>query len=165
MLTLVKITVIAGLLTGCSATGPGAPAPSPATPARTTGTAGPTADTTPGGPTAAARLTLTRSGGFAGHRDTVTVEPDGGWTTTDRTGATRTGRLDPADLDRLRALADTATQAGAGSPAASQCADTYRYRLSVGARSVDWTDCPTGPRPDPAAPALAQLLLDRTAVS
>ncbi|MEU7618597.1 hypothetical protein AB0M91_09890 [Micromonospora rifamycinica] len=177
----VTIAVAVGLLTGCSATDPGSPAPPPASTTGTAGTGTPAggpgaSDTAPtaGGPgadgtaaapapaPAAATVTLTRSGGFAGNRDTVTVEPDGRWTTTDRAGATRTGRLEPAQLDRLRTLAGPAAREG-DSPPDARCADTFAYRLTIGAHSVDWTDCPTGPPPPAAAHDLATLLLKTTA--
>ncbi|GAB3951609.1 hypothetical protein GCM10027614_53880 [Micromonospora vulcania] len=50
-------------------------------------------------------MQLTRSGGFAGRGDRVTVEPDGRWTAVDRAGSRRTGKLSAADLGRLRGLA------------------------------------------------------------
>ncbi|MFI9641618.1 hypothetical protein ACIG87_16390 [Micromonospora sp. NPDC051925] len=181
VLVLIKITVIVGLLTGCSATEPGSPTPpSPAVPAGTTSSATPTGASgtaTPTGPagdataqgtnaagsTGVDRVTLTRFGGFAGSRDTVTVEPDGRWTTTNRAGTSRTGRITTADLDRLRTLVGPATRSGDGGPPDGRCADTYIYQLTVGAHSVDWTDCPTGPQPPAAAKELATLLLRTTA--
>ena len=178
-LTLLTITVVAGLLTGCSAAGPASPAPSSAEPTPTaTGTTDPatTGVPTAGGPGAtdspgatggpastAAPVVLTRTGGVAGRRDTVTVAPDGRWTASDRTGATRTGQLSAADLDRLRALTDPATRSGRSGPAPDGCADAFAYRITAGARTVGWSDCPNGPQPPPAADELAQLLLKLTA--
>ncbi|WKU02721.1 hypothetical protein [Micromonospora sp. HUAS LYJ1] len=166
-LVLVAVTAAAALLTGCSAAEPGTPAPPAATTAPTpTGSTPTGAGASPDDPDARStgvdRVTLTRSGGFAGNRDTVTVEPDGRWTTTDRAGARRTGRLDAAALDRLLTLTGPATRADAGGPADDGCADTYRYQLTVGTHRVDWTDCPTGPQPSAAAQELAALLLKTT---
>ncbi|OWV09862.1 hypothetical protein B5D80_08440 [Micromonospora wenchangensis] len=172
-LVLTALAATAALLTGCSADEPGTPAPPAATTAATSGgtattgtPAGTPATGTPGDPgtrdAGADRVVLTRSGGFAGNRDTVTVEPDGRWTTTDRAGATRAGRLDPAALDRLRMLVGPATRGGAGTPSDDGCADTYRYQLTVGTTRVDWTDCPTGPQPPAATQELAALLLKTT---
>ncbi|MBM7082164.1 hypothetical protein [Micromonospora humidisoli] len=172
-LLLATVTTAAALLTGCSAAEPGTPASPAATTAPTSdGTAaagtptGAPATGTPGDPgtrgTGADRVVLTRSGGFAGNRDTVTVEPDGRWTTTDRAGATRTGRLDSAALDRLRMLIGPATRDHAGVLSDDGCADTYRYQLAVGATHVDWTDCPTGPQPPAATRELAALLMKTT---
>lgn len=176
-LVLTTITVSLGLLTGCSANDPGSPAAPPATPTGTAGSTAPaTGGVTPGGTADAGttrgpdvtesaatadRVTLTRSGGFAGNRDTVTVEPDGRWTTTDRVGTTRTGRLTPAQLDQLRTLTGPATRSRGGPPD-GRCADTYAYQLTVGTRSVEWSDCPSGPQPPAAAPQLAALLLKTT---
>ncbi|MFC8615775.1 hypothetical protein ACFT9M_05050 [Micromonospora purpureochromogenes] len=109
-------------------------------------------------------MALTRSGGFAGGAETVTVEPDGRWTATGRTGATRTGQLSPADLDRLRALAGSAPSGGGPARPDVRCADTYTYRLTIGANTVEWTDCPSGPQPPAAASALADLLLRASAL-
>ncbi|TDB75201.1 hypothetical protein [Micromonospora sp. KC723] len=149
-LAIVKI-VVAGLLTGCAATSTG-DLPATATPDGTASSSTGTADI---------RVVLTRSGGLAGRDDTVTVGPDGRWTATGRGGAVRQGQLSPADLDRLRALADTATTgAGGTSTEAAGCADTFRYRLTVPAGSVAWTDCP-GP-PPPTADTIAHLLLTAT---
>ncbi|NYF55629.1 hypothetical protein [Micromonospora purpureochromogenes] len=165
---------MAGLLTGCSATDSGSPAPTSSTPSggATTATDGTTAPgtATPGGtatgtPAATApRVTVTRTGGIAGGAETVTVEPDGRWTATGRTGTARTGQLSPADLDRLRALAGSAPSGGGPARPDVRCADTYTYRLTIGANTVEWTDCPSGPQPPAAASALADLLLRASAL-
>ncbi|MEV4481124.1 hypothetical protein [Micromonospora coxensis] len=179
-LAIVKIVTVAGLLTGCSASDTGATAPTPTASTGATGSATPdatapgtptpggtaTGDPTPGGTATGptdSRIVLTRSGGIAGRSDTVTVEPDGRWTATDRGGATRSGRLSPADLDRLRALTRTATTGATGGTPAIRCADAFSYRLTVPTGSVAWNDCPTGAQPPPAAAATAQLLLRATA--
>ncbi|MFF5173998.1 hypothetical protein ACFY3U_15320 [Micromonospora sp. NPDC000089] len=172
---------VAALLTGCTATDPGTPAPSssvpvagaspsaPATapPSASAPTATAPGAATPSGPAtgandpAAGQVVLVRTGGFAGRTDMVTVEPNGRWTVATKGGKPRTGQLSPADLDRLRALARTAGQAG---PAPSpRCADTYTYRLTAPTGTAIWTDCPTGPKPPAAATAAAQLLLKATA--
>ncbi|MGK5442084.1 hypothetical protein ACSNN7_09705 [Micromonospora sp. URMC 105] len=155
---------MAGLLTGCSATGSGSPAPASDTP--TGGTATATSGTaTPSGTAsgvlaATARpVTLTRSGGFAGGTETVTVGPDGRWTATDRTGAARTGQLSPAEIDRLSALSGLIPQGGGPGGPDARCADTYTYRLTVGQNTVDWTDCQNGPQPSSTATEVADLLL------
>ncbi|MEV4491584.1 hypothetical protein AB0K04_15870 [Micromonospora coxensis] len=179
-LAIVKIVTVAGLLTGCSASDTGATPPTPTASTGATGSATPdatapgtptpggtaTGDPTPGGTATGptdSRIVLTRSGGIAGHSDTVTVEPDGRWTATDRGGATRSGRLSPADLDRLRALTRTATTGATGGTPAIRCSDAFSYRLTVPTGSVAWNDCPTGAQPPPAAAATAQLLLRATA--
>ncbi|TDB72772.1 hypothetical protein [Micromonospora sp. KC721] len=153
-LAIVKIAVLAGLLTGCAS------AP--------TGT--PSADATPEGTASSAtgradfRVVLTRTGGLAGRDDTVTVESDGQWTVTGRGGALRKGRLSSAGLDQLRALTENATSGDGGASTGGRCADTFRYRLTVPAGSVAWTDCPTGPQPPPAAATIAYLLFTATGI-
>ena len=173
-LAIVKIVTVAGLLTGCSATDSGSPAPTSSSPngGATTatdgttppGTAAPGATAT-GAPAATApRVTLTRSGGIAGGADTVTVEPDGRWTATGRTGTARTGQLSPAELDQLHALVGGIPRGGGPRSPDVRCADTYTYRLTVGQNTVDWTDCQTGPQPSSTASAVADLLLRATAL-
>ncbi|MGB2571142.1 hypothetical protein ACPFP2_22240 [Micromonospora citrea] len=160
---------MAGLLTGCSASDTGSPAPTPTASTGATGSATPDATApgtaTPGGTATGptdSRVVVTRSGGIAGRSDTVIVEPDGRWTATVRGDATRSGRLSPADLDRLRALARTATTGGTRGTPDARCADAFTYRLTVPTGSVEWTDCPTGPQPPPAAAATARLLFQAT---
>ncbi|WP_091299774.1 protealysin inhibitor emfourin [Micromonospora halophytica] len=160
---------MAGLLTGCSATEPGPPAPTPTGPTGAPGSSTPDATApgtaTPDGTatgTTDSRIVVTRSGGIAGRSDTVTVEPDGRWRATERGDATRSGQLSPADLDRLRALARTATTGGTRGTPDARCADAFTYRLTVPTGSVEWTDCPSGPQPPPAAAAMAQLLFQTT---
>ncbi|MCO1596674.1 hypothetical protein M8C17_16075 [Micromonospora sp. RHAY321] len=172
------IALLAATLAGCTAADP-----ADSTPDRPPATAGPTstattplpttAPATPGvpaptGPTATdgatGRVMLFRSGGFAGRGDAVTVEPDGRWTMVDRAGSRRTGRLDPADLGRLRGLAaDPRLTAEARRPTASTgCADAFSYRLTVGTVETGYVDCPADPAPPPATRALVELLLRAT---
>ncbi|MFY1618120.1 hypothetical protein [Micromonospora sp. WMMD736] len=131
---------------------PGGPAPSVAVPN------GPEADDR-------ARIALFRSGGFAGRGDAITVEPDGRWTVVDRAGGRRTGKLDTADLGRLRGLAaDPRLSAEARRTATtSSCADAFSYRLTVGSVETGYVDCPADPAPPPATRALVELLLKVTA--
>ncbi|PWR10656.1 hypothetical protein DKT69_28485, partial [Micromonospora sicca] len=128
------------------------------TPARPTTTA-------PRTPDAAARVVLVRTGGIAGTRETLTVEPDGRWTRVDRAGGTRSGRLGPADLARLRKLTadprlatETAATADPG-----DCADAFAYRLTVDTRTTGYVDCDAGPTRPPATSALVDLLTRVTA--
>ncbi|MEH1165679.1 hypothetical protein V6V47_09855 [Micromonospora sp. CPCC 205539] len=131
-------------------TTPGAPAPTVPLPGATSNTAGPVA--------------LTRTGGFAGRGDRVTVEPDGQWTAVDRAGSRRTGRLSSADLGRLRGLtADPRLAAEARrTTTPTGCADVFTYRVTVGTLETGYTDCPTDEAPPPATRALVELLLRAT---
>ncbi|MER7419305.1 hypothetical protein ABT346_21415 [Micromonospora peucetia] len=171
----VKIALVAMVLSGCAATDPPdqatssgtsrptASAPSPESTAPTS--PGPTAATESTGPTAATeRVVLTRSGGFAGRGDTVTVEPDGRWTVVDRAGSRRTGRLSGADRDRLRQLvADPALATEAGRPSTpTACHDVFSYRLTVGALETGYVDCPPDGSPPTTTHAVVELLVGAT---
>ncbi|MFY1596799.1 hypothetical protein [Micromonospora sp. WMMD737] len=139
----VKITLLVTALSGCATTEPPRVPPPRSFPA---GPSAPTVAPPTSAPTAAtARVVLTRSGGFAGRGDTVTVEPDGRWSAVDRAGSRRTGRLSGADLDRLRRLvADPALAAEAGRPSApTACHDAFSYQLTVGAVQTGYVDCPS----------------------
>ncbi|MEU4478237.1 hypothetical protein AB0F68_09285 [Micromonospora sp. NPDC023966] len=147
--TPVAATLLAALLTplaGCAQNG-GAPASEgPATAA-------------PGVP-----VVLTKSGGIVGLQDTVTVQPDGRWTRVDRGGASRTGQLSGADLDRLRHLATDprlAAEATATVPA-TMCADAFSYQLTVGPTTTGYVDCPPQATPPPATAAVVDLLTRAT---
>ncbi|MEU8168521.1 hypothetical protein AB0B97_18695 [Micromonospora sp. NPDC049004] len=171
--TGVTIALLAALLAGCTGTdraaaptdlpsGSGAtagpdltniPAPSGPVPSGP-GQSGPKADDR-------ARVALFRSGGFAGRGDNITVEPDGRWTVVDRAGSRRTGKLDAADLGRLRGLAadPRLTTEARRTATASSCADAFTYRLRIGAVETGYVDCPADPAPPPATRALVELLL------
>ncbi|MFJ8581965.1 hypothetical protein [Micromonospora sp. NPDC093277] len=172
--TPVAAAVLAALLSplaGCAQAGgtgttaTGAPTDGPISATTTTPTTEPA---TAGGTEPAGRagvdVVLTRSGGFAGLDDTVTVTPDGRWTKVDRAGATRTGQLAPGDLDRLRQLtADRRLLAEATATAtASTCSDAFTYQLTVGAVTTSYVDCPTEHAPPAATAAVVELLTQVT---
>jgi hypothetical protein len=173
--TGVTLALLLAVLGGCTnADQPGGTAgAASSTPAATGTSSAPTATSPstpapsvpdPGGTTAAARVTLTRSGGFAGRGDTVTVEPDGRWTAVDRAGSRRTGRLDPADLGRLRGLAADPRLADEArrSTTPTGCADVFTYRLTVDNLETGYVDCPADTGPPPATRALVELILRAT---
>jgi len=175
----ITLAVLLTPLAGCAQTGPtaGPTAGAGATTSTGTGTttAGPTGATTatPAGGTTAgpsggtgspgrpgAEVVLTKSGGIVGLEDTLTVRPDGRWTKVDRAGATRTGQLSPADLDRLRRLtADPRLIAEAAATApVTMCADAFTYRLTVGPVTSSYVDCPPEVTPPAATAAVVELL-------
>ncbi|MEU7848793.1 hypothetical protein AB0B74_15735 [Micromonospora parva] len=173
--TGVTAALLVALLAGCTSTDragtagdppPNTPAPTATVPTATVPTAG---TSTPGStPTtasaAASQVTLRSSGGFAGRGDVVTVEPDGRWTAVDRAGSRRTGRLSPADLGSLTALAADPRLAAEARQTSSPtgCADVFHYRITVGAIETGYVDCPTESPPPPATQALVKLLLRAT---
>jgi hypothetical protein len=113
----------------------------------------------------AVEVMLTKSGGIAGLTDTVTVRPDGRWTKVDRSGASRDGQLAAADLDRLRRLAADprlSAEAAATVPA-TMCADAFSYRLTVGATTTKYVDCPPEATPPATTAAVVDLLTRATA--
>ncbi|MCG5472207.1 hypothetical protein LADH09A_006243 [Micromonospora sp. LAH09] len=173
----VTIALLVALLAGCTGvdrtpTAPSQPSATPSQPPGTTapgptGTPLPTIAPTTGGPGtsgAAARVMLRTSGGFAGRGDVVTVEPDGRWTAVDRAGSRRTGRLAPADLGRLTALAaDPRLPAEARQTASpTGCADVFTYRVTVGTIETGYVDCPSEATPPPVTQDVVKLLLRAT---
>lgn len=149
---LAGLAALAALLAGCATTGPAATPTAPATAG-----SGPSTGQS-------VRVVLERSGGIAGIRDTVTVEPDGRWTVVDRSGASRTGRLSATDLARLRQLAADPRLAteSAATAAPTNCADAFSYRLTVDGRTTGYLDCPTDPDRPAATAAVVELLTRAT---
>ncbi|MCW3839206.1 hypothetical protein ONA70_03725 [Micromonospora yasonensis] len=152
----VATALVAALLTpvaGCAQAGGDNSAPA----------AGSDSATAPSGSTGR-EVVLTKSGGFVGLMDTLTVRPDGRWTKVDRSDNRRTGQLTAADLDRLRQLtADPrlTAEATATGPATT-CADAFTYRLTVGPTTTGYVDCPPEATPPPATAAVVELLTRAT---
>ncbi|MCG5448333.1 hypothetical protein [Micromonospora hortensis] len=168
--TGVAIALLVVLLTGCTSA-ERAPTTTPSQPPVTTapgptGTLLPTTapTTAPQASGAATRVMLRSSGGFAGRGDVVTVEPDGQWTAVDRAGSRRFGRLSPADLGRLTALAADPRLAAEARRTTSptNCADVFTYRVTVGTIETGYADCPAEGPPPPATQDVVKLLLRAT---
>ena len=141
--------LLVGLLAGCATptgTGPGGPN----NPAATTGA------TLPG-------LSLTRTGGFAGVNQTLTVTANGSWTYTDKkTSATETGQFTPAQLGQLAQLAaDPRLTSEALQSSNRTCTDAFQYTITVGTMNATVQDCAED---RPAARALLGFLIDNTAL-
>jgi hypothetical protein len=104
-------------------------------------------------------VTLLRTGGFAGVHDQVSIARDGGWTVTDRAGATRTGRLTDQQRDALRRLAADLRLAHESTrkQGPSRCADAYAYTLTVDELKIAFIDCPDEDLPQ-AAKAVTELV-------
>lgn len=107
---------------------------------------------------------LQRGGGIAGNRDAVTVQPDGSWRRTARTGAATTGTLSADQRDQLtRMAADPALAAEATRTVPeSGCADGFDYQLSAGGTTVAWRDCGSATAPPKIAGGIATFLLNST---
>lgn len=91
------------------------------------------------------RITLLRTGGLAGVRHELVVEPDGRWTYTAGSGR-ETGRLPQAVTTWLHALAAD-PRLGAGAGRLPACADGFRYQLTAGAVTVVHNDCAKSSNP------------------
>jgi poly(3-hydroxybutyrate) depolymerase len=139
----VALALAAAALTACAADGSGA---------------GPVDPTVP----AAQPVSLLRTGGIAGIRETVTVDPGGTWRH-DAAGRTSRGTLSAADRETLTRMgADPALPAEATRPRGSnRCADGYELSLTVGNTVVRWSECgPDSDRP-PVATQIARLIGQR----
>lgn len=155
---LVPLALLA--LAGCAAPatdGPGTPAPGTVRPSGVPSRTG-----TPTG-TLTAPVVVTRTGGIAGLRDTVVVDPDGRWRHTGRAGS-GTGRL---AADRLAALAGLAAdprlpaEAGHRQPL-GRCADAVAYSVTAGGSTIRYSDCPADPGRPVVAPEIVRLVLSTT---
>ena len=104
----------------------------------------------------AVRLQVT--GGFVGKHDELTVDADGDWTYTGRSG-TKHGSLTAAQRDRLTALATDpklAAEAKLRMPK-NLCADGQSFRLTVGSLTLMRADC-GGSAKTPTFNAIVELL-------
>jgi hypothetical protein len=141
------------LLTGCAQAQQGGAAAG--------GTTGPTSS--PGGK-AMDRVTITRTGGFAGVNQELTVMPDGGWTYTDkRSGNSQRGQLTADQMTQLGRLVSDPNfaQARAASRGAS-CADTFIYTVAVGDLSINFDEC--NGKDQPAVKAVIDFVSSVTAM-
>ncbi|MBO4206984.1 hypothetical protein [Micromonospora echinofusca] len=151
---------------GTTATPTGGAQPG-ATPSAGSAGTGASTSPTPGRPASAAtnvRVVLTRAGGIAGRGETITVEPKGSWTVTERAGGRRTGRLSTAERNRLYDLTNDPRLAAeaARAPGGTTCRDVFTYTLSAGPYRVTFTDCPTDTDRPAAALAIVDLLTAAT---
>jgi hypothetical protein len=163
-----------GSASGTPSADPTSPAPaasaSPSAPVEQATPTPPAPAATPGRPSVApkpaptnVRLVVTRSGGFAGRQDTVTVEPDGRWSRAERGAATRTGRLTNAQRAKLRALlADRKLAGESGTWLSTRCRDSFIYAVSAGPVKTTYADCPSDGTVPPVSGAIAALVLDAT---
>jgi hypothetical protein len=110
------------------------------------------------GSTAAARspIMLDRTGGNVPVNDHVVLQPDGSWTATDKSGATKTGKLTAEQTAGVYQIAESPAFASeaAKSPEPARCMDAPTVTISYADRKVTFLDCGT-----PDTPAQAAALL------
>jgi hypothetical protein len=142
------LALVASTTAACASGHAGATAPAPA-------------DSTATATASAPNITVQRTGGFAGAKDTVDLAPHGSWTATDKSGGRRTGELTPDQTARVRTLAaDPRITAEADrSQPPTRCRDAYSYVLTVGAVRVAFVDCPADPDQPAASLALSKQVL------
>jgi hypothetical protein len=103
-------------------------------------------------------VTITRSGGFAGRTETISVRADGSWTR-DGSGSRPSGRLTAGQRSSLLTLLnDPRLAAESGVHDRQGCADAYRWTVASRSTEVSYSDClPAADRP-PVATSVVNLL-------
>jgi hypothetical protein len=101
-------------------------------------------------------ITVDRTGGNAPVDDHVVLQPDGTWTATDKSGATKAGKLNAQQTAAAYAIVNSTAFAAeaARPPATARCIDAPTVTISYGSQKVVFLDCGT-----PDAPAQAGALL------
>jgi hypothetical protein len=127
--------------------GPAIPASSPASPPASSTAASPASPSAakPSSPAAAFPLVVSRTGGFAGVDDRVTIQADGSAVVTRRGQKpvhTSVPATETADLRKLLAAPQKPAPAASGEPV---CADGFHYEISSPALKAVVEDC-GGPR-------------------
>lgn len=123
-----------------------------------------TAPTSAPGTGAAEPVALQRSGGIAGNRDAVTVQPDGSWRRTAKTGSPSTGTLTADQRARLTRMAADPTLRSEATRTVpeSECADGFNYQLTAGGTRIAWRECGSATKSPVVASGIAALLLKST---
>lgn len=139
------------LLSGCASSGPGSSGDSPSA--------------TPPAASAVA-ITVEKSGGIAGVRDTIQIDASGNWTRSDKSGKTTSGKLTAAQVTQLQTLAAdpklAAEAAAAAQAAPTKCNDTFNYTVSAGPVVLRFNDCPTDAFQPTAVKALVSFVEQAT---
>ena len=130
-ITVVLLLVVAGGIAGCGS--PGGPAP-----------------VGPGSPVHPYPLTITRTGGFAGVDESITLRADGSWSYSGSRGKPAAqGTLTPTELDQItRAVSDPAFPADVR-PHRTEgtCNDGFTYSVTVGPETTSFEECGGNDRP------------------
>ncbi|MGH3663905.1 MAG: hypothetical protein ACRDTQ_18870 [Micromonosporaceae bacterium] len=88
------------------------------------------------------KITLTRTGGFAGVSDRIEIQPAGAWKYAEKGGRTRTGELTDRQVSKLQSLAmDERLRTEAQHKDTRRCADGFTYQLDAGTLSMTAVDC------------------------
>lgn len=106
--------------------------------------------------TTTAPITVDRAGGNLPVNDHVVLQPDGSWTATDRSGASKTGKLTAQQTSAAYAIVNSTAFASeaARPPATPRCIDAPTVTITYGPQKVIFVDCGT-----PDTPAQAAALL------
>ncbi|MFB9235410.1 hypothetical protein ACFFWC_07635 [Plantactinospora siamensis] len=103
-------------------------------------------------------VTITRSGGFAGRTETISVRADGSWTR-DGSGSRPSGRLTAAQRTSLLTLLnDPRLAAESGVHDRQGCADAYQWTVAAGATRIVYSDCLPGADRPPLAAKVVDLV-------
>ncbi|WP_412540684.1 hypothetical protein R8Z50_33610 [Longispora sp. K20-0274] len=99
-------------------------------------------------PVSTDEVTLVRTGGFAGVKDSWKIQPDGSWTAENgRTNTNKSGKLTEAQRTTLTGLLkDPALVKELKTPGTAKCSDTFNYTLVVGPETYTVENCGQ-PRP------------------
>jgi hypothetical protein len=108
-------------------------------------------------------VTITRTGGLAGVNQSIEINADGTWMYSDhRQAKNQNGRLTPDQLEQLRRLVTDpafAAQLSRPTPTDVVCNDAFEYTVSVGGKSVAFSDCGDSP---PAVAAAISMVEEAT---
>jgi hypothetical protein len=96
-------------------------------------------------PTAApglpAAVTITRTGGFAGVNQTITIQPNGDWVYSGR-GKNEQGTLAPGVVASLGSVvSQPAFLTEMRTKPDGVCADAFHYAVTIGTESTSFEDC------------------------
>jgi hypothetical protein len=162
---LTALTAAAVTLAGCATPGTPGPAGGPTQSTSGTGQIGSGSPSPPSGPGAGqtasdglTSLTITRTGGLAGVRQTLSLKPDGSWIYADtRNGATGRGTLTSSQRAAVvQVVTDPQliAQLSQRTPPAV-CNDGFVYALQLGSETFSFNDCSSAKLPADLVAALA----------
>lgn len=138
---VLPIAVAALVLVGCAPVGPvQSPSSIPTPGTGEVGAHSPTSPTSAPDPVLPA-IEITRTGGFAGAHQTLTIDSSGAFS-----GPTGSGRLSEAGRARLaQIVTDPALPGQVAAAPPGQCCDMFDYQLRVGGRTYAFGEPELGP--------------------